>query len=817
MMNYFVDVVVPLAVPNTFTYETSKEAFDVLQAGCRVMVPFGKKATYTALVVHKHHNKPLIYTPKPIFEVLDVQPVVAPLQLQLWYWMAEYYMCTLGEVYRAAMPSNMLLESETVIVYQPEVVVALAELNDQEYLVYEAFQRQSVLKLQEIKDLLNTVRIAPVLQGLADKGMIKMQEEMIDTYQPKVIQYIRLASRFEADEQLQNLLEEVGKSEKQKHAVLSYFQHRSKGTQTQITSKQLVEESGVSASSIKTLIKKEIFEVYTQTQDRMVFDHAHLQLQLSQEQTVALQEIQQSFLAHNVCLLHGVTGSGKTEIYIALIATLLKQKKQVLYLLPEIALTTQLVQRLTAHFGNQVAVYHSKYSLNERREVWKQLNEQSEKAQVVIGARSAVFLPFTHLGLVVIDEEHEASYKQQDPAPRYHARDTAIVLAQMHQAKVVLGSATPSLETYYNAYQEKFGKVVLNKRFGKSHLPDIELIDLKENYKRKQMVGHFSMTLLDAMQQTLQKKEQVILFQNRRGFSPVLECKSCGHVPHCTSCDVSLTYYKIKDQLKCHYCGFTIAKPIRCPQCNSLDVSTKGFGTEQIEIELKALLPEYHIARMDQDTTRGKFAFEKLLDAFKNKEIDVLIGTQMLAKGLDFENVTLVGVLNADNALYFPDFRANERAFQMLLQVAGRAGRSDKKGKVLIQTYNPYHSIIQQVLQNDYTTMFKEQMYERLQFHYPPFYRLVRLQLRHVNYEKVKEGAFWLYQALQAELQMPVLGPEEPAISRIRNKYIRVILIKIPVKQSLRGTKARIQKKLQSFESIAAYRSIQVTINVDYY
>jgi primosomal protein N' (replication factor Y) len=518
-----------------------------------------------------------------------------------------------------------------------------------------------------------------------------------------------------------------------------------------------------------------------------------------------------------VNLLHGVTASGKTEIYIKLLEQYIKAGKQVLFLLPEIALTTQLVQRLTAYFGNEVAVFHSKYTNNERIEVWNQVLENSSKAKVVIGVRSALFLPFSNLGCIIVDEEHEQTFKQHDPAPRYHARDAAIVLAKQHGAKVVLGSATPSLETYYNMQSNKYGLTELKVRYGNVVLPEIQLVDLKDKYFRKKMSGHFSDELLEEITEKLSKGEQVILFQNRRGFSPYVECMTCGHVPHCPSCDVSLTYYKFKNQLRCHYCGHSIANLTHCHSCQSVDVTSKGFGTEQIEMELKTLFPEKNIGRMDQDTTRGKFGFEKIIDSFKNREIDVLVGTQMLAKGLDFDNVTLVGILNADNLLNQPNFRAYERAYQMMMQVSGRAGRSEKKGKVIIQTYNPYHNTIQQVLGNDYLEMYKEQIYERQNFKYPPFFRLVKLTLKHRDFDKLKEGSMWLYNVLSQNLDMPVLGPEEPAINRIRNEYIRTIMVKIPIQKNLGATKQIVAKVLMSFEAVPQYRSIKVKVDVDVY
>jgi primosomal protein N' (replication factor Y) len=476
-----------------------------------------------------------------------------------------------------------------------------------------------------------------------------------------------------------------------------------------------------------------------------------------------------------------------------------------------------LVGRLRAYFGNKVAVFHSKYNNNERVEVWNQVLQNSEKAQIVIGARSALFLPFADLGFVIVDEEHEQTFKQIDPAPRYHARDAAVVLANFHKAKVLLGSATPSIETYFNAKSDKYGLVEIKERFGNVKMPNIELVDLKDKYFRKKMKGHFSDVLIEGITNAVALGEQVILFQNRRGYSPVVECITCGHVPHCQQCDVSLTYHKHKNQLRCHYCGYSIAKPTHCHSCSSVDLATKGFGTEQIQQELTNLFPDYKIGRMDQDTTRGKFGFEKIIDSFKNKEVDILVGTQMLAKGLDFDNVSLVGIMNADNMLYHPDFRAFERSFQMMTQVSGRSGRSEKQGKVIIQTYNPEHNTIQQVTNNDYIGMYNEQLYDRQIYKYPPYFRIIKITLKHRDFDKLKEGAMWLYQVMSQNLNIPVLGPEEPAVNRIRNEYIRTIIIKIPTNISIGVTKKIIQKMLNSFDSVAQYRAIKVAINVDFY
>ncbi len=814
---HFIEVLLPLSLAKTFTYSVSEAEYNYIQKGVRVAVPFGKNKIYTALVIDLHKIPPTLYEAKEIHQILDENPIVNEFQIAHWQWIASYYMCAIGDVYRGSMPSAFILESETTVSSQKETTVEVSELSDEEYLIYEALQQQSSLKVQDIMAILNKKNIFPVVQKLLHKNILSLQEEIQEEYKPKLVRYIRLNEEYSNENKLVSLLDSL-KGAKQKQVLMHYFQLHAVEKKP-ITVKQLIETSQSSANIIKALIDKNIFEEYFLQHDRVNFDSNKLvsNLQLSEAQSKAYSEIIESFNTKEVSLLHGITSSGKTEIYTKLIEDYLVQGKQVLYLLPEIALTTQLVSRLTQHFGNEVAVFHSKYSNNERIEVWNQVLEKSGKAKIVIGARSALFLPYSNLGLIIIDEEHEPTFKQQDPAPRYHARDAAIVLAQAQKAKVLLGSATPSIETYFNAQSGKFGLISIKERFGKAPLPEVELVDLKESYFKKRMKGHFSMTLIEAIAEALSVGEQVILFQNRRGFSPVLECITCGHIPQCTSCNVSLTYHKFKNQLRCHYCGYSIAKPTNCHACSSVDITAKGFGTEQIELELAELFPTKNIKRMDQDTTRGKYSFEKLIDSFKNREIDILVGTQMLAKGLDFDNVTLVGIMNADTMLYHPDFRAFERSFQMMTQVSGRAGRADKKGKVIIQTYNVNHNIIQQVTHNDFGSMYKEQLYERLIYKYPPYFRLVKLTLKHKDFEKLKEGSMWLYQVLSQNLQIPVLGPEEPGINRIRNEYIRTIMVKIPQDGALVTTKKTIQKILNSFEAVAQYRSIKVTLNVDYY
>ena len=815
---YFVEVILPLSLAKTFTYSVSEAEFNYIKIGMRVAVPFGKSKIYTALVIEIHQNKPTLYEAKDIHQILDEKPIVTQIQITHWQWIASYYMCAIGDVYRGAMPSALLLESETLISQKTDLFVDSSLLSDDEFLVYEALQQQNSLKIQDIISILNKKNIFPIIQKLVDKNILVLHEEIQESYKPKLVRYVRLHPKYDSNQGLSELLETLKSANKQKEIVMRYFQ-LSATEKKPITVKKLVEEANSSSAIVKALIEKEIFEDYLLQEDRVNFNGKinQKELQLSAAQHEAFLAIKDSFFQKEVCLLHGVTSSGKTEIYIKLIEEYLETGKQILYLLPEIALTTQLVSRLSAYFGNKVAVFHSKYNNNERVEVWNQVLQNSEKSQVVIGARSALFLPFENLGLIIVDEEHEQTFKQVDPAPRYHARDAAIVLAHSHKAKVLLGSATPSLETYFNAKSEKFGLVEISKRYGNVMMPIIELVDLKDKYFRKKMTGHFSDVLIEEITTALSLGEQIILFQNRRGYSPIIECLTCGHVPQCQQCDVSLTYHKHKNQLRCHYCGYTMAKPTNCHACSSVDITTKGFGTEQIEQELLTIFPSSKIGRMDQDTTRGKFGFEKIIDSFKNREIEILVGTQMLAKGLDFDNVSLVGVMNADNMLYHPDFRAFERSFQMLTQVAGRAGRSEKQGKVIIQTYNPNHNTIQQVTNNDYIGMYKEQLYDRQIYKYPPYFRIIRVTMKQRDFEKLKVGAMWLYQVLSQNLNMPVLGPEEPLISRIRNEYIRTIIIKIPQNTSIGNTKKTIQKMLSSFEAIAQFRAIKVTLNVDFY
>ncbi len=817
-MGYFINVILPIPLEKSFTYAITKAEADFLQPGIRVSVPFGKSKIYTALVLEIHDNAPQVYEAKDIHQILDETPIVTTQQLQHWHWISKYYMCTLGDVMRAALPGPFILESETVVSKNESVIINDEELKDDEFVIYEALHHQSSLKIQDMMSILDKKNVLPVIKRLLEKNAISVQEEIYEKYKPKLVRYVKIATPFSSEKGLHTLLDELSRAPKQRDVIMTLFSISAQ-TKKPVKVSELTEASGASSSIVKTLIDKGILEDYHIQTDRVQYDGDDNEdsKRLNEHQEKALVEITKTFDSQNITLLHGVTSSGKTEIYVKLIEAQLKAKKQVLYLLPEIALTTQLVERLQNYFGEQVAVFHSKYSSHERVEVWNNVLNNLPKAQVVLGARSSVLLPFKNLGLIIIDEEHESSYKQFDPAPRYHARDTAIMLASIFKSKTLLGSATPSLESYYNAQQGKYGLVELNHRYNNVMMPDIELVDIKDKQKRKRMQGHFSDRLIEEIKETLELGFQVILFQNRRGFSPIIECNSCGHAPQCPNCDVSLTFHQYRNQLRCHYCGYNSVMPKSCDACGSVELDSKGFGTEQVEQEAKLLFPDHTVGRMDLDTTRGKYGYEKIITALEQGEIDILVGTQMLTKGLDFRNVKLVGIMNADNMLNFPDFRAHERSYQLMAQVSGRAGRTEERGKVLIQTYNPYHKILQQVSTNSYFEMFEEQLSERHAFKYPPVFRMIKITLKHKDYQKVDVGADWYARSLRTVFNQHVLGPEFPPVARIRNQYLKHILVKIPQKQSLGRTKEAIMKINTSFLSVKDFRPIRVILNVDNY
>ncbi len=817
-MQHFINVILPIPLEKLFTYKVSVEESKFLCPGMRVAVPFGKSKIFTAIVFELHTTPPSGYKAKEIHQVLDRHPIVNNIQLAHWQWISDYYMCTVGEVMRSALPSAFLLESETLILKNLKNEIDDSTLQDDEFLVMEALSHQSVLRVHEVSAIIERKNILPVLNRLLELGLIILKEEVFEQYRPKMVPYVQMGQNYRSEEKLEELLHSLTRAPKQSQLVLALFQLQAT-TKKPVKISDLMDASQVSKAVIKSLVDKGILDTYFIQTDRINYadngEESELK-DLNEPQKYALDKIAQLFKDQKVALLHGVTSSGKTEVYVKLIEQCIASGKQVLYLLPEIALTTQLISRLQDYFGGKIAVYHSKYNVQERVEVWNNVLLKKEKAQIVIGARSSLFLPYSTLGLIIVDEEHESSFKQFDPAPRYHARDAAIVLANLHKANILLGSATPSLESFNNAKIGKYGYANIESRFGNVLMPDMELVDIKEEGRKRRMKGHFSDRLIDEIGQALGAGEQIMLFQNRRGYAPIVECTTCGHSPQCPNCDVSLTYHQYKKQLRCHYCGHHTAMLEICQACGTASLDTKGFGTEQVEKELESLFPSTKIARMDLDTTRGKHAYEKIITAFERHEMDILVGTQMLTKGLDFRNVGLVGIMNADALLNFPDYRAHERCFQLLTQVSGRAGRTKKRGKVIIQTYNPYHQILKQVSTGEYDGMFKDQLYEREQFHYPPFVKIIKITFKHKEYNRLNEASDWFAAALRTTLGEGILGPEYPPVGRIRNQYLKNIIVKIDLNRSLSKTKQGINRIERSFNAISQYRSVRVIYNVDH-
>lgn len=817
---YFVDVILPLAVPNTFTYLVPKEFTEQVEVGKRAIVQFGRSRFYTALIAKVHQQEPELYQAKELQDVVDQTPIVMLSQLKLWKWMASYYQCHLGEVMNAALPSAYKLVSESKVLLSGEKV-NYEELNDKEYLLIEALEVQGVLSISEINKILGTSKIHAVIKSLLDKGVIDLEEELKERYKPLIKPYLRLNSTIVSNEE--QLLETFGalkNASKQEDALMQFSAAKGFNFQDFALEKAaFIKSNQLSASAVKGLLDKNIFVLENREIGRIDEEVAgELEVHLNDEQHQVRQKIQQSFKQNKTVLLNGVTGSGKTEVYISLIEQQLELGKKVLYLLPEIALTSQLIKRLKLVFGDKVGVYHSKFNTNERIEVWGELLKMDGRFDIIIGARSAVFLPFNNLGLVIVDEEHEASFKQQDPAPRYNGRDVAIYMANVHGANCLLGTATPSIESFHNVKTDKYDYAELKNRYSGTVLPEVLCADVKEERRKKKMHGIFSELLKNEIEKTLENKEQVILFQNRRGFAPILECNTCGNSEKCDRCDVSLTYHKGAKHLRCHYCGTTKNVELSCSSCGSIETKFKGFGTEMITEEFSKLFPQAKVARMDHDTTRGKYAYQEIIQKFSDQEVDVLVGTQMLTKGLDFGKVALVGVLNADQLLNFPDFRAFERAYQLLTQVSGRAGRREKRGKVVIQTYTPYHAVIRNVMENNYLELYNTEILTRKNFNYPPFFKLINITLKHQNRELLDACAHGFTAALQQALgQERVLGPEYPSVSRVNKFYQKNTLIKFEKNASGQSVKNIVQQWINRYKKDKSFQSVRFNVDVDPY
>lgn len=811
----FVEVVLPLSIAKTYTYRVPFELNDRVQIGRRVIVQFGRNKVYSAIIKSISTDPPTHYEAKYIIDIIDEEPIVDDAQLALWQWIADYYMCYLGEVMQAALPAALKLASETKII-AATTDLDRSHLSDKAFLVLEALDMAGELRVSDVSKILGQKSVFPLLKSLFEEGFILISEEIKERYKPKTKSFLHLAAEYDDPEGKRLLLDSLNRAPKQQDAVLGFIQLHKK--QQEITRQDLMEATACGASAIAALIEKGVFQVAEKVVSRFQGTDVMLtkDFTFSAAQQEAFTAINTFFETKEVVLLHGVTASGKTQIYIRQIEQALATGKNVLYLLPEIALTTQITERLKLHFGNDLGVYHSKFNDNERAEVWHKVLKNEYK--VIIGARSSVFLPFQDLGLVIVDEEHENSYKQYDPAPRYHARDTAIYLAHLHQAKVLLGSATPSIESYYNAKAGKYGLVALRSRFGDAQLPIIDIINVAEEGRKGNMHSYFSTKLLQGIEHAVQNKEQVILFQNRRGHTPFLQCSTCGYVAKCVNCDVSMTYHKTSNLLHCHYCGHSEQTINVCPGCGLPNLQSKGFGTERIEEELEILMPNLRIGRLDLDSTKGKHGFDKIISAFDDHEFDVLIGTQMVAKGLDFGRVSLIGIINADSIINYPDFRSYERAFSLFSQVAGRAGRRQQQGQVIIQTHTPNHRVIEQVVQHDYEAMFMKEITERKNFHYPPFYRLIRIDVKHSDQQQTLDSAQKLVNLLKQNLGDRVLGPEAPLVARIRNNYIQTITLKIErTNVSIVKVKEFIRASILTFELDKLNAGVRIAIDVDPY
>ena len=873
---YFVDVIVPLSVPNLYTYRVPYELNDAVAVGKRVVVQFGRGKLYSALVRNIHENPPKQYEAKYIDSILDEHPIVNTKQFELWDWMSQYYMCNIGDVMVAALPDGLKLASETKIVLNPDFksddASSKKTITDKEFLIVDALEIRNVLSIHEVSEIIEQKTVYPLIKSLIEKGVVLVQEELKEKYKPKIEAFLRFTETANKEENLKTIFSSVEKkAHKQLDVLMAFikltdrYSQENKSDSANVYPIKEVRKADVlklvegADSAIKAMVQKNIFELFDREVGRFSStDYATKIFQLNDVQQKVLHSIQEQFgstfkvqssklespkpgvessqqsvIPKDVVLLHGVTSSGKTEIYVRLIEQALAEGKQVLYLLPEIALTTQIINRLRKYFGDIVGVYHSKFNTNERVEIWNAVLSPKSKVQssklestatldfklsnfkLIVGARSSLFLPYSNLGLIIVDEEHDTSFKQYDPAPRYNARDAAIYLAHIHKAKTLLGSATPSLESYFNAQEGKYGFAEIHERFGGVKMPEIVLADVKEAKLKKQMKSHFAPLLLDTVKQALQDKEQVILFQNRRGFAPQLECNMCAWVPHCINCDVSLTYHKTSNQLRCHYCGYSVKPPTKCAACGDTDIKMKGFGTEKIEEELAVFFPNANIARMDLDTTRSKFAYQHIIQDFEDGKINILVGTQMVTKGLDFDNVAVVGILNADSMLNFPDFRSFERSYQLMAQVSGRAGRKNKRGKVIIQTQNPEHSIIADVVDNNYLSMYTNQLLDRKNFNYPPYYRLVEIKVLHKDVNMVNVASKHIADQLKQHFNKRVLGPEFPLVSRIRNLYHKTILLKIEREASVVQAKKIVADIITQFKSTPDYKSVRIQMDVD--
>ena len=813
-MSFYIDVLLPFPLKNFYTYRISKEEFKFIKSGFRVLVPFGGKRVFTGIIIDKHKNIPDSYEPKEIFAFQDDLPVVDENQILFWKWMSNYYQCSMGQVLKASMPSSFLLTSETLLEKNLSKKIDYRKISDEEILILDALDLKKI-KIDEVRLILNKKNIFSIVNNLIQKGYVNSIQSVRERYKPKLVKYIKLDKRYSESKNKNGYNLEFKKSPRKRKIIQHILENYSESEWIKYT--LLKQKCKLNSSILKKMIVKNILSEKIVHEDRFKvnFSETTKLLNLSKPQLLAKEKILKIWKQNSIVLFEGVTSSGKTEVYSHLINRFLKKGFQILFMMPEISLTIQMVSRLKKIFGKYLSVYHSKFSNEERFEVWNNVIKNKEKARIIVGARSSIFLPFQNLKLVVVDEEHDSSFKQENPSPRYNARDSAIKLSKIHNAKLILGSATPSLESKFNAFNKKYGYVKLTEKYGASAPPEIKFIDMKIYYKANKMKGLLTPELYNAIQEKLLLGQQILLFQNRRGYAPIIECVTCGHIPLCRNCDVSLTFHQFTNSLKCHYCGFSEKNQKKCLKCDSVKIDMKGYGTQQIEEQIKSFFPSAKVDRMDWDTTRGKYSVDKIFEKFENHQIDILIGTQMVTKGLDFKNIGLVGVINADNILFFPNFRANEKAFQILTQVAGRAGRSKIKGSVLIQTFSSNNKIFDLIKKQNHDGFYKKEIAERNQFNYPPYYRLIKISIKSRDIETLIKASNWLFQSLSNGFTYPIYGPFDPHVSRIKNEFIKQILIKYPNTNVRNKIKRHLMKSIESFESIAKFRVIKLNIDID--
>lgn len=821
-MSKFAEILLPLPIQGTYTYRIPQQLEDTLKVGCRVLVPFGRKKIYTGIVETMHDHAPEGYEVKELLYTLDHYPIVRHPQLKFWNWIADYYLCSTGEVYKAAVPSGLKVESETFISVNPDYEEQQpGELSDKARVIYDFTAQRGRVQITDLSNATGMKNVEGVVSKMLELGAIHVSERVIDNYRPKTETCVRLTIDRDDDAALHKAFDDVKRAKKQEGILLAYLDlsgwMQKKKPLREVTKDELLKRSGVTQPVLSAVRQRGLMEVYKREINRFADLGSKLieAPTLTAEQNRAYNEIHEQLHSKNIVLLHGVTSSGKTSIYMHLINDALKKGKQALYLVPEIALTTQLTRRLRQVFGDKLLIYHSKFSDNERVDIWKRLLNSNDPC-VVIGVRSSVFLPYGNLGLVIVDEEHDSSYKQQDPAPRYNGRNAALVLAMMHGAKTVLGSATPAVEVYHRALEGSYGLVTLKTRYEGIEMPQVRVIDTKKARKKHEMKGIFSGELTYECRQALGRGEQVILFQNRRGYSPLVTCRTCGWVPRCVNCDVSLTYHKSLRSLTCHYCGHTIALPTVCPACGGTEIEVVGYGTERIEDAIEEAFPDEKISRMDLDTTRNKNSYDRIIDEFSTHKTNILVGTQMVTKGLDFDGVSIVGILNADTMISFPDFRSGERAFDMMEQVAGRAGRAHKRGEVIVQTSQPDDPVIGFVRNHDYEGFYNYEIAERERFGYPPFTKIINIYMKHRQEDVLIEMSVRYSNMLRQVFGKRVLGPEAPMVSRVQNMYIRQMVIKVESFASMAKVKAilrNIQEQMLATDS--RMRAVRLYYDVD--